>query len=187
MINIKKQKIEKFVKKNKTIPMGDDTIRKYFPKAKIIKYSDLKNLHSIEQILPKHKSFCFLLYQDSPQTGHWVCINRIGGKLEFFDSYGGAPDTQLEWTSPEIRADLGIDRPYLSDLFKSSGYTVAYNSIKYQTDGSDVNTCGRHGVFRILSMLEHDTDLDQYYEDMLKTKNKLKIPYDKIVSLFIQK
>jgi hypothetical protein len=41
-------------------PMGDDDIKKYFPNAKIIKYSELANYNDITQLLPKDKSFFFL-------------------------------------------------------------------------------------------------------------------------------
>ena len=44
-------------------PMGDDDIRTHFPDAKIIIYNKLNDIDSIDVLLPKNKSFFFLLIE----------------------------------------------------------------------------------------------------------------------------
>lgn len=77
--------------------MGDDDIRTHFPNANIIVYNNLNDIDDISEVLPNNKSYFFLLIEDSPNKGHWVCVNKLNNKIEFFDSYGGAPDSQLKW------------------------------------------------------------------------------------------
>jgi hypothetical protein len=49
-------------------------------------------------------------------------------------------------------------------------YKVVYNPIKYQEDEEDINTCGRHCVFRILNLMAKGRNL-----------------YDEIVAEYIDK
>lgn len=182
----KEQIFQKMAKEKKKIPMGDDTIKKYFPNMKVITYSELKNVKNIKELLPHNKSCFVLLYQHTEHSGHWVCVCRFNDKIEFFDSYGEEPDTEQLIPEDELR-NLGIEEKYLTNLFKNSGMKVEHNNVKYQSDnGKDINTCGRHCVFRLLNMLEKDRDLKDYYKFMKQLKNMSKEPYDKIVSLLIE-
>jgi hypothetical protein len=166
-------------------PMGDDDIHRYFPNAKIITYSQLNDYDTIEDLLPKDKDYAFLLIEDSPNKGHWVCVSRYGDTAEFFDSYGGQPDSQLKWNSKQKNAKLGQSQKKLTELFNKFKGRVVYNPQKYQGGGSDVNTCGRHCTFRILNM-KQGKDLDSYYEYMKSLKNHTGKDYDDLVANFIQ-
>jgi hypothetical protein len=167
-------------------PMGDDSIHEYFPGAKIIKYSELNNIKSIDELLPKNKSYFFMLIEDSPSKGHWVAVNRINDELEFFDSYGGQPDSQLKWIGMEERVGLGQASKRLTELFKDSGMEVNYNPVKYQEKGDDIQTCGRHCCLRIKMMLE-GKDLDAYNNYMEALKHSSGMNYDEIASFFINR
>lgn len=161
-----------------TTPMGDDNIKKYLPDTPIIVYSDLQKYRSIEDILPRDKSYAILLYQDSPNSGHWVAVMRYNDVIEFFDSYGGKPDSQLKWVNQSRRHQLGITDKYLSRLLDNTDLPVIYNKVKYQDGDPDVTTCGRHVVWRILNMLKKNMDLKQYNK-MMKGSG---LPADLIVS-----
>ena len=51
--------------------LDDEDIRYYLPDARIMKYSELSKYTTIEQLLPKHKSYVVLLYPVSSETsGH---------------------------------------------------------------------------------------------------------------------
>jgi len=167
-------------------PMGDDDIKHYFPNAQILKYSELNNFDSIDEVLPNNKSFSFLLYEDSPNKGHWCCISRNDGEYEFFDSYGGRPDAPLNWNDKITNQMLGQGKKTLSQLFDNTDLDVVYNDIKYQEEEPDVNTCGRHCVFRLKKMIE-GLNLHEYYNFMKNQKNKTGKTYDEIVSSFISK
>lgn len=167
-------------------PMGDDDIRYYFPDSTIIKYSELAEIDDIETLLRDDKSFFFLLYQDQPNSGHWVCLSRSGDTIEYFDSYGGKVDEPLKWVPVYVSQNLGIQLPYLSRLLNKTRLNVVYNPVEYQLDKTNINTCGRHCCFRLKNMLK-GVDLADYYKMIKELKKKYKVSYDVIVSEFIKK
>lgn len=168
----------------KETSMGDDDIRTHFPDAEIIVYNKLNDIHDISELLPNNKSYFFLLIEDSPNKGHWVCVNKLNDVIEFFDSYGGAPDSQLKWMDPQENKLLGQGRKRLSQLMSKSGLKVNYNPVHYQRESPDIKTCGRHCCLRIKLMLK-GKDLDDYNKFMEKQKNSTDMSYDEIVSFFI--
>jgi hypothetical protein len=103
---------------------------------------------------------------------------RYNDVIEFFDSYGGKPDSQLKWVNQSRRHQLGITDKYLSRLLDNTDLPVIYNKVKYQDGDPDVTTCGRHVVWRILNMLKKNMDLKQYNK-MMKGSG---LPADLIVS-----
>ena len=186
---IKKVKLpidEKEVEMIESTSLGDNDIHKYLPDATIIKYSELEKCNSIDEILPKNKSYCFLLYEDQPNSGHWTVISRFNDKLQYFDSYGGAVDKPLKWSNKETREELNQLTPFLTKLFNCSDLDSFYNDIDYQNmKGFGINTCGRHCINYILNMKNNDMDLDEYYKMMKQVKDITGRDYDEIVSLAI--
>jgi hypothetical protein len=142
----------------------------------------LPNYNSIEELLPHDRSHFVLLYQDSPNSGHWTCCLRQKNTVEFFDSYGNYPDKDLSWVSPEKRHDLGIDGKYLSSLFNKTKMKVIFNTEPYQASGRQFATCGRHVVFRLMNV---DKGLLKYHKHIRNEMKKNKCNYDTIVSKVI--
>jgi hypothetical protein len=167
-------------------PMGDDDIKFYFPNAKILKYSELSGYGSFDEMLPGDKDFAFLLLEESPNKGHWLGLLKYGDVAEVFDSYGGKPDSWLKWNNKEKNKQLGQGRKTLSELLEGHEGKVVYNPIKYQGEGGDINTCGRHVTLRAKKMKE-GTQLDQYYNWIERQKKDSGKDYDEIVSNFIKK
>ncbi len=169
-------------------PLGDDDIRYYFPEARILKYNQLVQYPTIEDLLPENQDFCFLLYEDSPNKGHWVLILRNNDQIEYFDSYGGKVDSPLEWTPCSTRHQLGQTVPYLSNLLNKSPFEVVYNPIAYQEDKQDINTCGRHAVARVCSRFGPDNmDLPNYYKLLRFWKKQTEASYDTIISALVDR
>lgn len=174
--------------------LGDDDIKKYLPNAKIMKYSDLRNYKSIEDLLPSNKTYAIILYENQKNKGHWVCIMRYkdkkkGDLIEFFDSLAddGKPDSQLKWVSSETNKFLGQGKPILTTLLNKSNLPVIYNKFKFQSegnniDGKDINTCGKHCIFRIINLLNHNRNLEDYYKLMATAKKQSKNTFDEIVA-----
>jgi len=86
---------------------------------------------------------------------------------------------------------LGQGRKILSELLKKSGLGVIYNTIKFQSegnkkDGNIINTCGRHIILRLITMLGNNYNLDKYIKFMDKLKKDSGNTYDEIVSHLIQ-
>jgi len=167
-------------------PMGDDDIKKYFPNAKILKYSELQNYSNITQLLPRSKTFFFLLYERSLNVGHWVLVSRYKDNgidtIEFFCSYGSKIDEPLTWTPIGKRVELGQDKPYLSMLLDKSKFRVIYNPVQYQSKQSKVATCGAYDTLRAGELVRHNTTLEEFNEMLVEVKKATGLNYDEIVS-----
>ena len=132
-------------------PLSDGDINRILkPDTKIFTYPDLENMNSIDDAFDS-EGRCMMLYPTTSEyNGHWVCMIKRPNEIEFFDPYGKVPDTELEWVSAEKRRAMNIEKPTLTRLFKESGYRITYNSHDFQKDNSDINTCGRHCIVRLL-------------------------------------
>ena len=164
--------------------MDDEDIRHYLPNAKLLTYNELSAYKKIEELLPKHKSYFILLYPVKSDTdGHWVCMTRYDKTLEYFDSYKGKPDEPLSW------GKFKKTPHYLSKLLGKTHLRVTYNNIDFQSKRDfNISTCGSYSVFRILTMLEMNADLEKnnLILQTLKETNEDK-SYDDIVVEFINK
>lgn len=175
------------VKNTLETPMGNEDISAYFPNARYIKYSELKNYRSITDLLPKNGSFFFLLYEHKPNVGHWVLLTRYENKIEYFDSYGLEPCKPLSWNRPQTNAMLGQATPYLSALLKSSELPVVINRTQFQSKKNDSSTCGAWDVLRQLSIEKDGSSLAKFTEKIDTLKKKYGLSGDEIVSNLISK
>ena len=181
---MEKQKLKQIIQD----PMGSDDIIHYFPHAKITTYADLNKYKSIKDLLPAQEDFVFILYEESPREGHWVCLTRdIHNSINYFDSYGGKVDEPLSWSTQEEREKLNMSTPYLTNLLNNTPEVVYYNDEDYQKDGFDINTCGRHCSYYILNMIYHDMSLSDYHKHITALKKKYKMTYDEVVAKYIRK
>ena len=181
---MEKQKLKQIIQD----PMGSDDIIHYFPNAKITTYANLNKYKSIKHLLPAQEDFVFILYEDSPRTGHWVCLTRdIHNSINYFDSYGGKVDEPLSWSTQEERKKLKMSIPYLTHLLDKTLEQVYYNDEDYQKDGFDINTCGRHCCYYILNMIQNDMSLADYHEHITALKKKYKMTFDEVVATHIDK
>jgi hypothetical protein len=126
-------------------PLSDADLRTILgDNLKIIKYSELANVESLDALLPKSTDYCILLYETEENSGHWVALMRYTSvsdqdRFEFFDPYGYKPDSELRWISQQMRESLGQEEPYLTKLIKqanaNSNYTrVIHNPIPLRED-----------------------------------------------------
>lgn len=171
--------------------LSNRDIKSLVPDVKIILYSDLNNIDSIEQLLPKQTSKVCILYEtqkpiNNTAIGHWVCMFKTKHDqqpyLEFFDPYGTYPDNELISTiykGPRILNELMID-------YMDRGGRVQYNDYPFQSYKKNINTCGKHCVMR---MKNADIDIDLYKDfiDILKPiYNNKSDKCDRIVNDFYQ-
>lgn len=170
-------------------PMDDGDIRTYFPNAKIIRYSSLAKMSDIEQLLPKDKSYAFLLYEDSPGSGHWVVVLRYGNTIEFFCSYGSKIDGPLRWYNPKDNVMLGQSKPYLSLLLKKADkkFKAIHNAVPFQSSKHGVATCGAWDVMRVNQLVNHNQDLHEFQSYMEDVKKETGLTYDEIVANYVSK
>lgn len=166
-------------------PLSDSDIKEYLPTANIIKYSELSKYPTLNDLLPEEKSYCFILYEDSPNKGHWTVVSKPKeGVAEYFDSYGGYVDDPLNWTSKEKRIGLGEGKKLLSALFNKCPEEVVYNKIPYQKSNPEVNDCGRWCVLRTLKMIK-GLDLNQFYKYVKDEDKKYVGDKDSLVAQLI--
>ena len=166
-------------------PMSDIIISKYLKNPKIIEYREFKNYNNIDQLLPNNNDYCIILFRSS-DSAHWIAILKQNDIIEHFCSYGSKPDQYyFDWNTQNENNSLEQYEPYLSNLLKNCKYEVIYNPIKYQKISNDIASCGRHCVIRIVAMLNHDYNLNNYYDYMKRKKNELQLSYDEIVSILV--
>lgn len=166
-----------------TIPMDGGDIAHYYPKVRIIKYNDLDNYTSIEEILPSDDTYFILLYLDSPSTGHWVAMTRNKNLITFFDSYGGKIDSQLKWVDIGERIRLDTDKPCLTRLLKAGKIPYNYSPYDYQSNNPNVATCGSHALNFITMTLDKGMNVKDYKLHMDRIRERTGLDYDEIVAL----
>lgn len=137
--------IDKIVDGGGGIPYSDDDLVKVCDgKVNVVSYKDVMRAHHVDQVLGKHGA-AIILYETRPRYGHWVALIRQGPDLvEFFDSYGMAPDQQLSFVPPQMQM-----YPCLKQLFAHSGVRCIWNKTKLQAEGQKVSTCGRWAALRV--------------------------------------
>ena len=165
--------------------ISDALIKTYLPDAEILLYNDLKNYKTIEELLPKDKSFVIILYDNGETSygvrGHWTALTRLNNEISYFDSYGKPPDYAIDnW----FKNNKYQQMKYLSNLFDKTPMDVYYNGIQYQGNNTDISTCGRYVIFYIKNM-QQGKDLNKFYILMKNLKNKSNLTFDKLVSYMI--
>jgi len=163
-------------------PMSDTEIKFYLPHCRILTYREMSHFPSLQALLPKPRDFVVLLYESSPNVGHWVCVMKYDGKYEYHDPYGNKPDAPLKWIDEATRQQLGAGTPVLSHMLAKVG--GVYNSTPYQKLTSKNNSCGRHVIHRILAMLD-GYDKDDYKTLMDHLRKELQTDYDGVVTMRI--
>jgi hypothetical protein len=168
-------------------PMSDGDLRKVLGNdVKIVRYSDLSSLKSLDRLLPNTTDSCILLYETQPGVGHWTALMKYNDLYELFDPYGLYPDDELNWIPKARRKLLNQNEPYLARLLKKSGKQWIYNKRRYQKMSDTVNTCGDHCVHRIYRLTHSDMDLKDYSEYMDHVRDEYKVGYDVIVAEFVE-
>jgi hypothetical protein len=140
------------VAKVKQYPLSDADIRKMLGDGiKIWNYPQLKGLSDANEMFDEKGRAILLFPNVSPTSGHWTCLINRPNKVEFFDSYGDAPDTEQKGGMSKSRLEaLDIERPDLTRLLRATGKPVFYNKHGFQKEAGNVATCGRHCVARLL-------------------------------------
>jgi hypothetical protein len=140
------------IKKVHQYPLGDDDIRKMLGNdIKIWNYPQLKKLSNAEELFDEKGRAILLFPSFSPTSGHWTCLINKPDHIEFFDSYGDAPDTEQRGGMSKGRLEqLDVAHPHLTKLLRASGKPVFYNNHAFQSESPNVANCGRHCVVRLL-------------------------------------
>lgn len=178
-----------------------DFLDKHNKQANIYTYEELSRFNHLDELLKPHDR-CVILYETStePIYGHWCCLfkNAIPGMdgqiINFFDSYGYKPDSELNWKSiPEyVRKVSGEDHTHLLYLLNKyleqyPDIEIYYNPYDFQEKKKGVSTCGRHVLSRLL-LQNLDTDQYKHFIDksckIVGKELNQKINPDQLVTIF---
>ena len=161
--------------------LSDADIRKVLPNAKIMKYNQLSDINTIQQLLPARLGpqpnqfdYVFILVELVENVGHWICLVRIGDSILFFDSFGARPDKQLLYAKKQVRRELGQKYPLMSHLLNRAlddGFHIEFNSFQYQSKAGHVQTCGRWVIVFINYMMRagKDRSFDGFHKYIMNT------------------
>ena len=186
--NPNKQKLQQQIKEEIT----DSDLTRYFGKRdfkNILKYSDLANYNSIQQLLPRNKSWKIILIEHEYNSGHWTLLLRYNNTIEWFNSYGSFPSEELDYISQYKNAQLDQQVKHLNILLTQAlpKFNIIYNKRKLQQLENGINTCGKWVILRIIMMEKYNMDLAQFLQFVDKLKKLYKISSDELVTLLIQK
>lgn len=161
------------------IALSDDQLLNLIDgKAHLVLYPDLVNYSNIDEVLGENEA-CVLLFEAKPNYGHWTCLHKRDGDIEFFNPYGGYPDDSLEYIPMHFREVSNQLEPYLSMLMYDSPYKLSFNEHKFQHKGSDIKTCGRHCAMRLIY---RNLDLAEYTQLMKDLTRNSGLTTDEVVS-----
>ena len=108
--------------------------------------------------------------------------------INYFNSYGAAPDTDWKFINRMIRVILGENTNEMSRLMKQAkieGFETEWNRTKYQRVSSAIQTCGRWVILYVEMMKMGYTlsQFKQFIKEQAKTTGK---PFDYVVAKYIK-
>jgi len=175
-------------------PLTDEDIDAYLGTNKhVIKYSELEKYNNdIDKLLPKLMSYKILLLETEENSGHWVLLTKYKYKdnitIEYFDSYGNSPLKLLRFNNSIINNMLGQKNKLITDLLQDAEnkkYMIIYNKKRFQKIDSNINTCGRHIIGRLISLLKLLYNLNEYQDYISANCKKLKLTPDEFICVII--
>lgn len=184
-------KIDKIqLKKKMKEYTSDSQLEKFFGPGfnkDIIKYSDIEDYKTIDQLLPGKRNFKIILLESSFNSGHWVCVLKYGDTIEYFNSYGVQPSKELDYNTELVNKQLDQDVKYLNILFNKAlnKYNIVYNKRKFQKVSPEIATCGNWCIIRGIMFKEADMDLYQFISFIDEAERKFKLNGDQLVTLLV--
>jgi len=157
-------KLQEIVKDAENIYLsGEDVLELTDHRCRIIKYSDLMFISSIDEILDVEGSV-IILYQKEKNSGHFCLLTKKykENSLYFFDPYAYDIDEEIKMADFQVRNMGGKIVAHLTHLIEKSNYNLIVNKIQYQKFDELVNTCGRHCVTRLNYIHLDDTEYNEF-------------------------
>jgi len=151
--------MDKIIRNAESFSYSDSDIKRLLDDdVRIIRYPELANMHSVEEILGGTSCAC-ILYMTKANFGHWTALIKDPGaqqgSIEIFDPYGMKPDEELKYIPDEFKQKSNQERQHLSyiaadDLKKGKIKEIFYNKYPLQSEIENTNTCGRWCAIRCL-------------------------------------
>jgi hypothetical protein len=176
------EKIKEYYKKELAKMFSNEDIERNLGQNCIIKYSELADYNTINDLLPNDNDFKIILIESKMNTGHWCTVMKYKNIIEYFNSYGTVMGYDFKFISKFAMRMLGQSENLLTKLLltKNKGQKIYYNKKKLQQNNDGVNTCGRHVVARVLAM-KCGYELDEYIAKVEEKVEETKKPIDILV------
>lgn len=174
--------IEELIERDKK-PLSDQAFESSLGIAKedIIMYKNLANYATIEELLPNEGDWKIIFIQWAVNSvGHWVVCYKYKNKYCYFNSYGKAPDLDLNVISRSIKRILGEETAQFKRLLH--GQKMSHSPFKLQGEKSE--SCGRYCVSRI-QLLQQGYSCDEYKKYLDEICKNNGISYDLAVSALV--
>ena len=139
----------------------EDDIRKLTGNIPILRYPELAEMASTDDLFKGHPGAALLFLTKGPSEGHWIAVLDKPDHHEVFDSYGTKIDGDRAWLDQHKLMEFHETLPLLSKLLRGSGKRVVHNTKKLQADHAD--TCGRYVAARIVKA---DTPLHEFVHEL---------------------
>lgn len=155
---------------------------------KVVKYADLSNYKTINELLPKLNDYRIILIESQENSGHWVCLlkYKIDDKpiIEYFNSYGMKMGTDLNFISAIMNRLLGQGKNDLDNLLDTAkdDVEIIYNKKRFQSNNQKVNTCGRWVLLRIIMFKHYGMNLYEFIKFIDELKQKYNMETDIVVA-----
>lgn len=156
--------------------LNEDDIYKLVGRTNIIKYPDLIKYKSIFECFDDKGRFVLFFETTSNVSGHWECCFKVGQTINFWDSYGLAPDQCKIYLNKNKLIQLKEFKPVLSSMLNNAsdmGFNVIYNTIQYQSWSANMDDCGRWVSERLNHMNMNEK---QFYGLMEATRKYYALP-----------
>lgn len=176
--------------------MSDDII-KCLPESlkdiKIYKYNEIDKFNDINGLLYP-TDCCVILYVtenvDNNYMGHWTCLLKTvddenNNSINFFDSYGMIPDTEKKYIDKRYLELSDQKENTLTQLLYNehlNDSSIEYNEKRLQKMNPDINTCGKHILFRLWLK---ELSMNNFQKFIEKLKKQFKLDYDDLVNKFV--
>ena len=135
-------------------------IENYLMSPNIVKYGDISNMDGIDELF-NGNCYVIILVESEENSGHWCCCLRYDDDIiEQFDSYGGKIDNEMRYISSDQKLKLGEENNELANILK--GYKVVVSKYRFQKLSSDVDTCGKWVLLRLLMFILGHMEIDEF-------------------------
>jgi hypothetical protein len=166
-----------------------DIFEKYLGNPKILRYSELNDYNTIDELLPKLNDYVIILIEAEENIGHWMCILKYKINddifIEYFNSYGIRPGADFNYIDPYVNRLLKQDINKINKLLLDAKYEkqIIYVKERLQNLDNEIATCGHHIITRLICFKLFNANLYEYLKIIKNLKKKFNLSTDEIVTM----
>lgn len=153
--------------------LSGDQVKRLAGGAKVLRYPDLANIASWDDLMSDGGKAAVLFCTDSPTDGHWLAAFNGPDGPHVFDPLGVALDAERRYLAAGMGAALGEQNAQFARLLSTQPEKVHVSRIDFQADKPGVNTCGRWAGFRLANKDKTDKEFAALVQDGIASAPEL--------------